>query len=514
MPEHLRALVVILALAIVVFAFAKPAACAIAVSTSDFVWRRNTWFAITLIAFLAHSFWVFIIGAAAMLLVASLRETNRLALMFFVLLGAPDIGEQIAGVAGIRHFFTVGYIRLLALAVLLPVYLSLRRQSDAERFGRSVPDKLLLLYLILNFGLVFVASSFTGALRQGVFYAFTDVFLPYYVASRSLKNVQDLRDALMSFAVATLVLAAIAIFEFTQHWLLYSPLQDAFGMHWGYGLYLERGEETGMLRAQGPTGQPIPLGFAFAVAFGLWLYLKTVVPNRIVWILGLLLICMGLIASVSRGPWIGAAITLLVFVLLDRAPGKKLLSMLVAGTVVAGLVLVSPFAEKIVDYLPFVGSVDEGSVTYRQRLFEIATEVILQRPLFGAFDFMLSPAMQELKQGQGIIDIVNSYLGIGLASGLVGLSLFVGFFLFVLMSLFRALRSVGGRDRELYALGQALFAVIVGILVIIATVSSISVIPLIYWSLAGLAMAYARTVCRVGSIKTVPSAELAIKVGY
>jgi hypothetical protein len=90
MPEHLRALIVILVLATVVFAFAKAPACALTSTTGDFERRRNLWFAITLTAFLAHNFWIYVIVVAALLIFALPREPNKLA-MFFLLFAVPAI---------------------------------------------------------------------------------------------------------------------------------------------------------------------------------------------------------------------------------------------------------------------------------------------------------------------------------------------------------------------------------------------------------------------------------------
>ena len=489
MPEHLRALVVILVLATVVFAFAKAPACTLASTTGDFERRRNLWFGITLAAFLAHNFWIYTLVAAALLLFAVAREPNKLAMFFFLLFAVPPISAQITGLGIINYFFTIDYIRLLTLMVLFPAFLSLRTQPDIERFGRSIPDKLIAGYIILNFLLMLTASTFTNTLRHGVFYAFIDIFLPYYVASRALKNLQGFRDALMGFVVAALVLSAIGAFEFARHWLLYSPLQDALGTRWGYAHYLDRGES---LRAQGTTGQPIPLGYVMAVATGFILYLRKSVPNPMAWVLGLVLLSVGLIAPLSRGPWVGAAAMLLVFVATGPSPGSRFAKLGLLGVIILPALLASPAGEKIVDYLPFVGTVEEGNVTYRQRLAEISIQVITQNPFFGAFDFIYSPAMQELKQGQGIIDIVNTYLGVGLGSGLVGLSLFSAFFIAVAVGIFKAMRNLADKNHELHLLGQVLFSTLIGILVIIFTVSSISVIPVIYWSVAGLGVAYAR----------------------
>jgi O-antigen ligase len=98
--------------------------------------------------------------------------------------------------------------------------------------------------------------------------------------------------------------------------------------------------------------------------------------------------------------------------------------------------------------------------------------------------------MQGMRQGEGIIDIVNTYIGITLEYGLVGLGLFVGFFVLVLNGIYKAMRVIRSRDDEMYRLGRGLLAALVGILVTIFTVSSVMIIPIVYWSVAGLGVAY------------------------
>src|SRR5688572_2335812 len=196
MPEHLRALVVILVLASVVFAFAQAPACASACRREDFARRRNLWFGVTLAAFLAHDFWICMLAVAILLAFALPREPNKLALFFLLLFAVPLIAADIPAFGLINHLFTINYARLLALVILLPAFLSLHGQPDSERFGRSMPDKLIAGYLALICVLLLRSDTVTNALRHGVFYGFIDVFLPYYVASRSLKNLQAFRDAL------------------------------------------------------------------------------------------------------------------------------------------------------------------------------------------------------------------------------------------------------------------------------------------------------------------------------
>jgi O-antigen ligase len=488
MPEHLRALVVILVLASAVFVSAKAPACTMACTPGDFERRRNLWFGITLAAFLAHNFWIFIVVAAALLLLSARREPNALAMYFLVLFAVPAIGAEITGLGLIQHFFRIDYLRLLALAVLLPAFVSLRTQPDVEPFGRTLPDKLIAASIVLGFFLQ-LRTSFTDALRAGVFYSFIDIFLPYYVASRGVKNLQGFRDALMAFVIAALVLAAIGAFEFVRRWLLYFAVEDALGGQWDLALYLPR---EGYLRAQGSTGQPIVLGYVMVVAIGLLLFLRKSIPNRLAWGLGILLLMAGLVAALSRGPWVGAAAMFLIFVATGPSAGLRFAKIGLLGAIILPLLLASPAGRTIIDYLPFVGTVEAENITYRELLFNISIEVIKQNPLLGAADVMQLPVMQQLRQGGGIIDIVNTYLLVALVTGLVGLSLFAGFFIAVIVGIFQSMRNLPDRHDELYLLGQALLATLLGILVIIGTASGISFIPVIYYSVAGLGVAYAR----------------------
>jgi hypothetical protein len=489
MPEHLRALVVILALATTVFAFAKTPVCALATTAQDFNRRRNLWFAITLTAFLAHNFWIFISVTAALLLYASPREPNKLAIFFLLLFAVPLISVSITGFGVIDTLFAIHYVRLLELAVLLPAFLVLRRQQDTERFGRSIPDLLIVAYLILQFFLQLRNDTFTNSLRQGAFYAFLDVFLPYYVASRSLKSIQDFRDALMAFVTAALVLSAIGVFESIRHWLLYIPLKDALGVPRSIDEYLAR---DGVLRAQASAGHALALGYVIVVAIGFFLFLKKSIANATAWRLGIALLFAGLIAPMSRGPWMGAVALLLIFIASGPAALRNLMKLGLFGVALLPVLLVTPAGDKLVALLPFVGTVDAGNVLYRQRLLDISIEVIKQYPFFGLFNYRILPIMQQLIQGQGIIDIVNTYLEVALYGGLVSLALFLGCFITVAGGIINDMRKVTDKIDEHYLLGRALLSTLLAILVIIYTVSSISVIPHVYWCMAGLGVAYAR----------------------
>jgi O-antigen ligase len=123
---------------------------------------------------------------------------------------------------------------------------------------------------------------------------------------------------------------------------------------------------------------------------------------------------------------------------------------------------------------------------------ESAWTVIKRHPWLGSVNFLQAPEMEELRQGQGIIDVVNTYLGVALHSGLIGLVLFAGFFASVLLGIGRSLRVMKEKTSEEHLLGRALLATLAAVLFIIATTSSITVIPIVYWSLAAMGVAYAK----------------------
>lgn len=488
MPEHLKALVVILVLASAVFVFVRPAAIALAMNAGDFARRRNLWFAVTAAVFLAHNFWLFMISAAAILYWADRRENNKMALFYFLLFAVPAIGSEFTGLGIIQHFFYINWLRLLALVILLPAWLALRRESEIPAFGSLTADRFLFGYLFVALALQLTIDTFTNTLRF-TFYAFIDVFLPYYVASRSLRDLVRMREALMAFVIAAMLMVPVAVFEFGKAWLLYGNLNNVLGVAVSaVGNYLERGD---FLRAMASVQHPIVLGYVMVVAMGLFLFLQRSIPSRLLWVTGLVALVVGLLAPLSRGPWLGFVLVVIVFVASGKRAFANLAKLGLAGSVALLALFMSPLDEKIIRYLPFVGDIEVENIDYRQRLIEIAVQLIIDNPWFGAFDYVYSPAIQELKQGQGIIDIVNSYVAIGLSNGLVGLSMFVLFFFFALRGVFLGIWRQKDKESELHLLGQALLACLVGILFMIFSVSGISVIPIVYWSFGGMCVAYA-----------------------
>ncbi len=490
MPEYLRAFVVILTLSgITFFAMRKPA-LSMGMAAADFARRRNVWLLATATAFLAHNFWVFTIVMIPVLLYARRREPNPFALYLFVLFAVPPFGAALSGLGIVNQLFHLSYPRLLSLLVLLPWALQ-RRDPDVPGFGKMLTDWLLLAYLALQLYQQWQIDTFTNTMRYG-FYAFLDAWLPYYVASRSLRTTGAVRDTLLSLVIAAVLMAPIAAFEFARHWLLYSALPDALGMDWDGGSYLGRGTT---LRATVSTGHSIALGYVMMIAILLHLALRQATAQPRIWLYGMILLAIGSVAAVSRGPWVGLLAGAFVFAAAGPNPGKRLLKFAGALTATAAAVMVSPWGSTLIEYLPFVGKVDSFNVEYRERLFELSMLVISQNPWLGSPTFMFAAPLQELRNGN-LIDIVNSYLLVALQSGYVGLALFVGIFAKSGYAIISALRMQVERQSESYEQGRALLAALGGIMVAIAAASPVGFIPLLYWCIAGLSVGYGDAIVR------------------
>lgn len=491
MPAYLKALVVIVLLSGTVLWLMRRVATEKAITPEDYKRRAIVWMSLTLLAFLAHNYWLYALISVTMLLIAGGRDTNRLCFFFFLIFAIPPFTVEVPGFGVFERLLQVDHIRWMALVVLLPAWLSLRNQPDVTPFGRTFIDKVVLAYMVLWFVLQLAATTLTNQLRITL-YLFIDTFLPYYVASRALRNLRDYRDALMSFGIAALVMAPVALFELLRSWLLYNGLEIALGLpYWGMGNYLERGD-GGLLRASATTGHPIALGYVMSVALGMSIFLRMSIASKRSWSFVVGGLGIGLIAAMSRGPWVGAAAMFCIILSTGPNIASKMGRTAALAMVGIPLLLTTEKGQKILDYLPFIGTLESRNVDFRQRLFEVCIGVLSNFPFFGALDFMSHPDMEQMRGSDGIIDMVNTYLTVAMMTGGVGFTLFVGPFVLAVLGILRTLHRIPDKHSEMHLLGRALLAALVTVMVSIATLSSILCVPVVYLTAIGLAAGYLR----------------------
>jgi O-antigen ligase len=488
-----KAMIVVLTIALVVFRFAKPIALKFS-TERDYIRRRNIWLVLTATALISPSFWLFVIVAVPLLLRAGKKDPNPLALCLLLMQVIPDIPIEIP-VFGINRLFEIDNYRLLSFCVLVPAVWRLRKQKNPiEVPGLGAMNMLLLAYGALQVAL-FVPieipgqtldqQTMTDNVRRG-FLFLIDTYVLFVAASRTCVTRQAITEALAMFCLACVEMAPVALFESLRHWLLYFDLSNRWGSIAVATAYYMRGETT---RAAVSAGHPLILGYMMAIAFGFWLYLRSHVKSKRFRVIVGALLLLGLLAAYGRGPWLGAVVIYFIYAAVGPRGMSRLFKAAAVFVLVGAVIFASPVGDRIVRVLPFSGKSSDESLTYRQRLAERSWEIIQTHPFLG--DQNARSQMEDLRQGEGIIDFVNTYMQVALYYGFVGLSLFLSVILIALMKAYRTLKRCARSDPDLALLGASLVACIMGTLVMIAASSFIGAYAQLFYVLSGLAVAYA-----------------------
>jgi len=227
---------------------------------------------------------------------------------------------------------------------------------------------------------------------------------------------------------------------------------------------------------------------------GFYFYLSPSIKNKNYRLTGLLTIVGGLFSTLSRGPWLGGIILAVAYLATGKKPILKLLSLTIFTSLFIAVLTVVPGGEKFYNFLPYLGKTQSENIDYREKLYTNSKIVIDRSPLFGSVNFLQTPEMREMVQGEGIVDIVNTYIGVALTYGYVGLILFVGVFLSIIYKIYKIINKLQDKASEKHLLGRCLISTIVGLMVVISTASGIGIVPTLYWAVAGMGVAYIRLV--------------------
>jgi len=484
MPETIKSLIIILALGSLML-HAHRSNLPKIISVTEFRQWQFLWFASSCAAFLSNNYWLFIIILLA-LLKSCIKgnAANKFTSYIWLLPVLPLLEKVVPGFGIVNYLFELSYPRLLSLAVLLPIFITHSNKKTA--FLNMPGDKIFTLYLFISVIITTRNGDLSNILRSN-FYLFIDVFLPYYVASRAFHQLEHFKK--FAFAVFTVasILAIIALFESIRSWHLYTTLDYSFDITRRFSHYLFR---DGVLRATGPFSSSIVLGYILTLGLGMGLAISSSYTNKKWYLLTLLLLVLALLSTASRGAWVGAIFLYAMFILLNHNKTKRIRQALTISIVFSPALFFTSVGQKIITLLPFIGKSNEGSIGYRQELFNQAMIVIQRQPLLGTNTYLETAEMQSMIQGQGIIDLVNTYIQIALHSGVVGVGLFILFFSGLVLRLFLAQRKIPKNEPETHQFAIALLATLLSVLVIIATVSHIDIISHCYWILAGITSSY------------------------
>ncbi len=401
----------------------------------------------------------------------------------------PPINQSLGGFGGINYVLMLDHRRILSLVLLSWAAIHIVSTKAPPRVTKFLLIDLLVVgYQALRFILIMPHSTFTTLIRF-VVEATLDILLPYFVVTRGIRSMADLRFVCGHLLVGIAFAAAVGLTEAVLRHNLFSGLQSIYHIQWQLTYAFMRGS---LVRVQATTPQPIILAFMLLFGIGLTYWLKGQQWRRPSVFALMAAIALAEVATFSRGPWLGAALILLALVGMRRLSAAAFRIALVA-LVLGGVALkLADADQQVVAALGAIFGSDQAdisSIEYRRELLDTSLALIKQSPWLGVPNY--AAQMQALKQGEGIIDVVNSYVAIMLDAGIVGLTVYLLPFLVVLNRLISAIRRREyGAPEGGNRFAPAFAALIIGCLFAIFTASTFNIIPVLLTLLLSLPTAW------------------------
>lgn len=292
----------------------------------------------------------------------------------------------------------------------LVALLSTQRDRDAQR---SALNLSLILFLTLSIAIAVRATSPTNWLRQ-ILAVVCAYGVPVLVIGACVKSDRTRQGLMTALAGVGAMLAAIMTYESRVHWPLYVSLYTKYNISLTGLVVKYRG---GAMRAYGPLDEATAAGFALVITLVAALASGAIFKRGPARFAVPLIIAIGILAPQSRGGMVGAAVAIMAFAFYrygwnGMAKVGALLSPVAAIYVLRGQLAASKLQDA------------QDTSEYRKQLFTRGVQEFWHRPLLGdTFDHVFA-RLADMRQGEGIVDLVNSYLYFALLAGIVGLVLF------------------------------------------------------------------------------------------
>ncbi|WP_174275097.1 O-antigen ligase family protein [Sphingomonas bacterium] len=396
----------------------------------------------------AYNVWLYYVVLLFLIPWKARSRAEAVALYPIALVSLPAMTVYIA--AGGMMISPVDKWLVFAIGMVITMFIRRKR-------GGRVTGYLDIAWLML-FGLEFVQArgmNLTSAIRTWT----TPVIaltIPYFVVSRNLKSVEDIRRVFLAFSFVGFVLGFISLIETTTHWLIYQSLYETLHLpRGGVSLYLKI--RSGLLRA--PTSFDESTSFGLFLAFTMMFCMagRDVFKKKRGWLIALGVMFLGTVAANSRNAWVALAIGLPLYDLYRKryaSLGAKIGLIAIAyGT----LMLAAEFSPYVAT---LTGQTADTSSTaeYRRLLLQRGLEEARKHPWTGTSLDEVLGNLQDMKQGEGIVDLVNGYLSYALTAGYGGAAALLMAFLLPCLLMFAKARSLA-YDPRLQRYGAAICAI-------------------------------------------------------
>lgn len=302
---------------------------------------------------------------------------------------------------------SLGLGALLTMLMRFPARSLVKTPSD-------IPFLIILLVMLFGRGRDTTATNFLRSCVE-ILLAYG---IPYYIVSRAIKSFDDIKRVMLYMSCAAVMVSVVMFYETLRTWPLYRILY----LHYGMDLAAMVKLRSGWLRATGTGVEATSMAFVLVPCFIATVCSRRAFASTTHYVGLLAVLGLGLLSPQSRGALVGLlfGITAMNLYLRRRA---SVVSVMFLAACLAGAMLIVPAESRLGSMLG--KSADTvGTSDYRKDLLRRGMEEIGKRPLAGVSEAVVLENLADLKQGEGIIDFVNTYLYIALITGIIGLIAF------------------------------------------------------------------------------------------
>ncbi|EGG95612.1 hypothetical protein IMCC1989_878 [gamma proteobacterium IMCC1989] len=406
-----------------------------------------------------------LVAAAFMLAIVNKNSSGPVFTIAFLIgiLGAiPDWVEYHVSVPGINYLITLSFYKVAVIVLLVPMFF---RLSARNNLAWNLTDSFVCLFVLLTTLLTFREGKITSVLRFFVDSCLIYI-VPYFVISRTVKSINDIHYCAVAVLVFSIIISAILFIS----QVIQLDIYEAFNPRSKYNIIREyRG---GFLRLSGPLSSPL-IGFTVLSGYLALDILKQhiqILPI-IRWLI-ILMFVLAVLFSGSRGGLFSFILGVAAYWYFIKLSSEKRVLLVLSVTILCLAELLFGVSAM------FIYEDEYGTFDYRIELYTASWLFLKQAPLFGAQYFIHSGYFDHLVTGLGIIDIVSTYLQIALQYGFVGLFLFVGMYLSIIIPLAKRLLSMGASVSDVERYSAMYFAINIALVFIISTTSMISLFPI------------------------------------
>jgi O-antigen ligase len=443
------------------------------------------WLVLSAASFLSGHFLIYAVVSGICCAIVAKNANARIPATYIALIPVvPMYPYTIPGFLGINNIFNLDHLRVMDLALLLPAaILAAKSRERDHRMVRNGVDAMFFTYCAWLVLLAWLQRSSVTDSARTTFEIALFLLLPYVAISRLIRTTEDMRHALQAIVVSGVLMACVGIMEQHMNWYLYQYIAGALGMEAPPAFTNAHEYRWGFLRIK--TSMEGGLGYflVFALSGLFWMRRVRMIEGWRFWAAFAVFI-VPLVFTGSRGAWI-------IFVLMLATTIAFSVIKSPVGFIAAiglSLLAISTGQDALQSADPY------GSFNYRARLLEAATPMVLEKPIFGwnsGAELFATGRLDHLRQGQGIIDIVNTYLSEALSNGIPGFLLFCGIFFCSLWAVLRR-HHRGISDGKTFepAMAAMLSSMVVATVFLLATISTVGHISAYMWLLAALCSAY------------------------